>query len=194
MIYRRNGRPRSVRGRMNLECRVLRRNQRRGKNIFFFKLVSMFFWTSVAKVQNRGLLFCFKQTSGWTTPKQQLPTHKLLLARRLRELRRTGSSSEWWQYRITSKPSSLIEEGDGVLHSFSDVLPCICLTFVFLFSCVFRFIVCILPSFERRYERREESSFKHRRGRETRARWMRSSSRADHLSSSFSQKGTVASR
>ena len=36
-------------------------------------------------------LIYFKQTSGWTTPKQQLLTRKQLLTRSLRDRRRTGS-------------------------------------------------------------------------------------------------------
>ena len=113
---------------------MLRRNRRKGKEYFLFKPVSMAAQAWIRRI----LLFFFKQTSGWTTPKQQLLQHKPLLVKRLRVHRRSGSS-KGRQHGVTSKPSSLILEADESIYSFSDILPCVWIALVFLFSCVFIF-------------------------------------------------------
>ena len=101
-------------------------------------LVPMALCTLIAKVLNRRLLlFHFKQTSGWMTRKKLLQHNKSLLARSSRDRRKTGSS-EGRQDGVSSKPSSLIREGDGIFYYFADVLPCVCFALPFLCSsCVF---------------------------------------------------------
>ena len=75
-----------------------------------------------------------------------------------------------------------------------DGCPVCCLRRVFFLFFVFFFLSLNFPRLSSRYERREEPSVKHGRDWKTRARWMKSSSQADHFDSGFGHKGAVASR
>ena len=90
IINRRYSRPRLVRDPMNPECRVLRCKQQKGIFHLQATVEGVLHVSCTSPAQGR-LLFCFKQTSGWT-PKQYLLNPKSPLARSLRENRLTGNS------------------------------------------------------------------------------------------------------
>ena len=157
MIYRRDGRPRSVWGCMNRECRVLRCNQISTKELFLFKPQSIAFCTLVAQVRKKsGLLFSSKQTSVLTTRKQ-LQQHESPLARSLRDCRLADNSE---RRRRPSKASSLIRKGDDEAVTFpSRRMPVSCTVYPYVFLLCFPvLLVCKFSS--SRYERRGDFSTK----------------------------------
>ena len=103
----RDDRPRSVWGRINPEYREL--SQRRGNKCFLFKPVWMFFCASIAQARSRTVFF-FSQTSGWATRNiNHLPHNKSLLARSSRDQRRS-SSNKGRQHGLPINVSNLTPE------------------------------------------------------------------------------------
>ena len=135
--------------------------------------------------RTRGKIFHLKQTSR-QNPKKQLQNMSPL-ARCSQNCRRT-SNNEGLQHGVPSKPSSLIQEGNGLsIHSCreaEDFFVCIC-------SCLSIFLSA---EFSRLYQAdtRVEDNVSVERGRDwdTLARWTRCSFQAGygHLGSCFSQR------
>ena len=88
----RDGRLRSVQGQMGPEYRGLK-HQRRRKDFSLLKPVYMSFFIQISRGRRRSM-FCFNQTSEWTTTTRQLHD-KPPLARSSQAQRRSGSSKGW---------------------------------------------------------------------------------------------------